>query len=290
MLGTIVVAYSLALAAAWAVWGCLPGQELWARTAAASLAATVVLWLVGVVRRNPSVFDPYWSAAPMVIAAAWAMDPASASADPRRQWLVVALVCAWGLRLTWHHWLTRARETGEDWRYTEMRRGSGAWFPLVNLFVIHVAPAAMLGLACMAMYPALVTGTRPLGWIDGIAVVWTLAAVLLEATADREMRAFRAGDRAAGVVCERGLWGWSRHPNYLGELLFWWGLFLLSYAAQPEAQWASAGPIVITGLLVFYSAPALDRRMLGRYPGYAGYMRRVPVLWPRRPLRARPRR
>ena len=282
-LGTIAVAYVLAGAAAWGVWGWSLGQEPWARAGWAALAATLVLWLVGVIRRNPSVFDPFWSVAPVVAAAVWAGDPASAGADPRRQWLVVALVTAWGLRLTWHWWCTRAREVEEDWRYTEMRRASGALFPLVNLIVIHASPAAVLGLACMAMYPALVTGTRPFGWIDVLAGGWTLAAILLEATADRQMRAFRArGERS---VCEVGVWGWSRHPNYLGELLFWWGLYLLSYAAEPAAEWAMIGPIVITLMLTLYSAPALDRRMLARYPGYARYMRRVPVLWPRRPRR-----
>lgn len=282
-LGTIVVAYALAGAAAWGTWGWLLGQEPWARAGAAGLAATLVLWLVGVIRRNPSVFDPFWSVAPIVAAAAWAGDPASASADPRRQWPVVALVTAWGLRLTYHWWCTRAREVEEDWRYTEMRRASGAWFPLVNLIVIHVAPAVMLGLACLAMYPALVTGTRPLGWIDVVAAVWTLAAIVLEATADRQMRAFRAQPRDGRAVCAVGVWGWSRHPNYLGELLFWWGLYLLSYAAEPAAEWAMIGPIVITAMLALYSAPALDRRMLASTPGYARYMRRVPVLWPRRP-------
>lgn len=281
--GAMAVAYAAAGAAAWATWGWLSGHELWARAGLASVAATLVLWAIGVVRRNPSVFDPYWSIAPVVTAAAWACDPGSSAAIGGRQMLVVALVTAWGSRLTWHWWCTRAREVEEDWRYTEMRAGSGRFFPLVNLLAIHLAPAGMLLLATLAMYPALVTGTRPLSWIDAVGGAWTLAAIVLEATADRQMRGFRAGPRAPGTICERGLWGWSRHPNYLGELLFWWGLYLISYAAQPAAEWAMLGPIVITLLLTLYSAPALDRRMHARYPGYRKYMRRVPALWPRRP-------
>lgn len=282
----MAVYYAAAGVAAAATWGWLSGHELWVRTGWAGLAATLVLFVIGAVRRNPSVFDPFWSVAPVVVAAVWACDPASSPADPRRQAMVVALVTAWGLRLTWHWALTRAREAEEDWRYTEMRRASGRWFPVVNLVVIHVIPAAMLGLACMAMFPALVRGARPFGWIDVAAGAWTLAAIVLEATADRQMRAFRAGPRTG--VCEAGLWGWSRHPNYLGELLFWWGLYLASYAAEPAAEWAMIGPIVITLLLTLYSAPALDRRMLARREGYAGYMRRVPVMWPRRPRRGPP--
>jgi steroid 5-alpha reductase family enzyme len=281
-LRVIFAGYAAALAAAAAVWSCPIGQELWARAGAAGLAATLVLWAVGAARGNPSVFDPFWSVAPPAVAAAWAGDPGSAAAVPARQGLVVALVWAWGLRLTWHWWQTRARETGEDWRYTEMRRGSGRWFPLVNLVVIHVLPAGMLGAACLAMYPALVTGTRPLGPLDAAAAGVTLAAILLEASADRQMRAFRAGPRAPGEVCSRGWWGRSRHPNYLGELLFWCGLGLCSLAAEPAA-WATAtaGPLVVAALLTLYSAPALDRRMLARYPGYAAYARRVPGLVPR---------
>jgi steroid 5-alpha reductase family enzyme len=279
----VAAAYALAGAAAWWTWGCLSGQVPWVQAATASAAATLVLWLVGVIRHNPSVFDPYWSIAPVVTAAAWAGDAGSAAAVPGRQMLVVALVTAWGLRLTWHWWCTRARETGEDWRYTDMRAASGRWFWLVNLTAIHLAPAGMLLLATTAMYPALVTGTRPLSWIDALGATWTLAAIVLEATADRQMRAFRAGPRAPGGVCEVGVWAWSRHPNYLGELLFWWGLAVISYAAEPAAEYAMIGPIVITLLLTLYSAPALDRRMLGRSRAYRGYMRRVPTLWPRRP-------
>ena len=114
---TVAVAYALAGTAAWLTWGWLSGHELWARAGWAGLVATLVLWLVGVIRKNPSVYDPFWSVAPIAVAAAWACDPASQAADPRRQFLVVVLVTAWGLRLTWHWWRTRAHHRlGEGWK------------------------------------------------------------------------------------------------------------------------------------------------------------------------------
>lgn len=282
-LSTVLLAYLAATSLAALIWHHLADALPWQRTLAAGLAATLLLWLVGLLRRNPSVFDPYWGLAPMAVAAAWAQDPASALACPSRQLLVLTLVFAWGLRLTYHWWCTTARHAHEDWRYTDMRRSSGRLFPLVNLVVIHLAPTLMLGLACAAAYPALVTGTRPLGALDLLAALWTLAAIVLEATADRQMRAFRAGPRPDGEIHERGLWAWARHPNYLGELGFWWGLHLFSRAADPGAAWSAIGPVIITAMFVFYSAPALDQRMASRYPAYRDYMRRVPSLLPRAP-------
>lgn len=279
----MILAYVAAALLAVFVWRQLPDAAPWVRSLAAGLGATTVLWLIGVLRGNPSVFDPYWSVAPIAVAAAWAGDPASAAACSARQFLVLSLICAWGLRLTYHWWHTFAGLDHEDWRYTDMRRTSGPLFPLVNLVVIHVLPTLMLLLACAAAYPALVTGTRPFGLLDVIAAGVTLAAIVLEARADRLMRAFRAGPRARGQICEAGPWGWARHPNYLGELGFWWGLYLFSTSADPTAEWPALGPLVITAMLVLYSAPALDRRMAARYPAYRDYMRRVPSLLPQRP-------
>ena len=282
-LSTMLLAYVAATLLAALLWWYTPDLAPWQRTLSAGLAATGVLWIVGLVRGNPSVFDPYWSVAPMLVAMAWSHDHASADASVTRQFLVLCLVCAWGLRLTYHWWRTFPGLDHEDWRYTDMRETSGRLFPLVNLVVIHLLPTLMLLLACAAMYPALVTGTRPLGALDLLAASWTLSAILLEARADREMRAFRGRPREAGTVYQSGVWAWLRHPNYLGELSFWWGLFLFSRAADPTAAWAAAGPLVITAMLVLYSAPALDRRMLARYPAYRDYMARVPSLLPRRP-------
>lgn len=284
---TMLLAYVSAALLAALLWRQLPDATPWLRSLIAGLSATGLLWLVGLLRGNPSVFDPYWSVAPIAVAAAWASDPASAPACASRQFLVLCLVSAWGLRLSYHWWCTFPGLGHEDWRYSDMRRASGRVFPLVNLVVIHLLPTLMLLLACAAAYPALVTGTRPLGPLDMFAVLWTLAAIVLEARADRIMRAFRAGPHAPGEVCEAGPWGWMRHPNYLGELGFWWGLYLFSAAAEPAAEWAALGPLAISAMLILYSAPALDRRMAARYPAYRAYMRRVPSLLPQRPRSAR---
>ena len=113
-----------------------------------------------------------------------------------------------------------------------------------------------------------------------------LIGVALETTADLQLQRFRRDPLSHGKVLDRGLWRYSRHPNYFGELGFWWGLYLFSVAADTTGaavERSAIGPLVITSLLVFYSAPALDRRLAARGPAYRDYMRRVPSLLPRTP-------
>ena len=213
----VLFAHLAAALVAGLVWRERPDAAPWLRCGLAGLSAAGLLWLLGVLRGNPRVFDPFWSVAPIAVVAAWAADPGSAAAVPSRQFMVVALVAIWGLRLTYHWWRTFESLEHEDWRYADMRRASGRLFPLVNLVVIHLLPTLMLLLACAAAYPALVTGARPFGALDVFAALVTLAAIVLEARSDRIMRAFRA-TRQPGQICETGPWGWLRHPNYLGEL------------------------------------------------------------------------
>src|SRR5258705_401580 len=113
---------------------------------------------------------------------------------------------------------------------------------------------------------------------------WSVAPPLiaLEGIAAEQLRAFNRTKRS-GEICTRGLWGWSRHPNYLGEMGFWWGLWLFAVAAAPAWYWSAIGPLAITVMFVAASIPMLERRSHERRPGYADHVKRVPVLLPRRP-------
>jgi steroid 5-alpha reductase family enzyme len=112
----------------------------------------------------------------------------------------------------------------------------------------------------------------------------TGGAIALETIADEQLRAFNR-TKQPGEICARGLWAWLRHPNYLGEILFWWGLWLFGVAAAPSWYWSVIGPLAITAMFLFASIPMLDRRNLERRPGYAEVMKSVPALVPRRPRR-----
>jgi steroid 5-alpha reductase family enzyme len=117
-----------------------------------------------------------------------------------------------------------------------------------------------------------------------IVMAWTIwrsgAAIALETAADRQLHRFTRDPANRGRVADRGLWRYSRHPNYLGEIGFWWGLWLFAVAAAPAWWWTIAGPIAMVLLFTFVSVPLMDRRSLERRPAYADHMRRVPALLP----------
>ena len=249
----------------------------------ADVAATVAVFAVSVLVDNTSVYDPYWSLAPIAIAPWIAAQPVASGAPLARQALVIGLVTLWGLRLT-YNWARGFTGLGhEDWRYVDIRHKTGRAYWPASLFGLHLMPTVMVYLGCVALYPAL-TSPRPIGLLDVVAAVVTLGAVAMELVADEQLRAFRK-DRREGEILARGLWAFSRHPNYFGEVSFWWGLFLFALAAEPGAFWAGIGAVAITALFLFASIPLLDRRSVARRPAYADHIKRVSALVPWFPRR-----
>ncbi|HEV8324060.1 MAG TPA: DUF1295 domain-containing protein [Myxococcota bacterium] len=283
----VALAYVAAGAAALLAARLAAGARLWVVLALADLAATIVVFGFSRAFDNSSVYDPYWSVAPMVIAPALALSPAGAAAPALRRALVVALVLAWGARLTynWAHGWQGLQQ--EDWRYVDLRRTTGRAYWLVSLVGLHLMPTLSVYLGCLALLPALAAGGRSPGPLDAGAALLAAGALAMEAVADEQLRTFRRARPAAGETLAAGLWALCRHPNYLGEIGFWWGVFLFALAANPRAWWAVVGPLWITALFVFVSVPLMDRRALARRPGYAAHMARLPALLPRPFGRAR---
>lgn len=284
----VVLAYAAAGAVAAIVAALAGPRSPWVVVALADAAATVAVFAFSRALDNSSVYDPYWSVAPMVIAPALALG-AGGEAPALRRLIVVGLVLVWGARLT----LNWARGWGglghEDWRYVDLRHRTGGAYWAVSLLGLHLMPTLSVYLGCLALLPAL-GAAGPLGPLDAVAGCVTAGAIAIEAAADEQLRAFRRGPRAPGEILASGLWSRCRHPNYLGEIGFWWGLSLFALAADRGAWWTLAGPLWITGLFVLVSVPLIDRRSLARRPGYALHMSRVPALLPRlfAPARRRP--
>ena len=239
---------------------------------------------------NSSLYDPYWSVGPIAIALFLLLVPAAGEADLSRQVLVFVLVALWGLRLTWN-WARGWQGLGhEDWRYVDLRGRFGRAYWPGSLAAIHLMPTVLVFLGCLSLYPALVGSPRGLGALDLVAFAVTLAAVVIESAADAQLHAFRAAKPEPGAVLSTGLWALSRHPNYFGEVLFWWGLYLFALAADPGWWPAVVGPVAITLLFAFVSIPMIERRMLSRRPAFAARIARVSRLvpWPPRRSGAEP--
>jgi len=281
----IAVAYALALAVALAVGrqAGIPGAlatAFWA-----DVAATLVIFGFSLAFRNSSFYDPYWSLAPLVLVVYWAAG-AVPGVPAERQGLVALLVFAWGLRLTGNWARGWAGLHHEDWRYRDLQQQTGRFYWLVSLGGIHLMPTLWVFGGCLALHPALATGTGRLGVLDLLATMITGTAIWLEFQADQELRRFRtAAGRRPDEVLDRGLWSLCRHPNYLGEMGFWWGLWLFGLAADPSFGWSWVRPVAITLMFRLASLPMIERRMLERRPeAFAAYAQRTPMVlpWPGR--------
>jgi steroid 5-alpha reductase family enzyme len=227
------------------------------------------VWLLSLPTRNASLADIFWGLGFVFIA--W-LSFALTGGYPGRKLLLVLLTTVWGLRLTlyiaWRNW-----GKGEDRRYQAWRakRGESVWW--VSFFTVFTTQAVLLWLVSMAVQlgqvsptPARLTGLDLLG-----ILVWA-AGFTCEAVADWQLARFKADSANRGKVMNQGLWAYSRHPNYFGESLIWWGLFLIALATA-YGWWAIISPMVITFLLLKVSGVTLvEKDIMERRPEYREYL------------------
>lgn len=275
----VAVVYVVAVAVAWAAFGSV--ESPWWSMVAGLAAATLVCWIATLPVDNGSVFDAYWSVLPATLALYLSVH---ASEWTTRALAVQVVVWAWAIRLTlnWirgfpglHH---------EDFRYTELYEAVPMPRWAVQLLLVDAAPTFQVVLGCLPLYPALVLGGDGFGWLDGIALGVGLAATVIELVADEQMRAF-VRTSSPGVHMDQGLWRYSRHPNYFGEILFWVSLWLFALAAAPETWWTGIGAVAMIAMFIFASVPMMETRSRARRPGYAAYAERTSALvpWPPKP-------
>lgn len=274
----IILSYALCLAAAAAVVYAAPLAAPW-DVFAADVAATLVIFAFSRAYRNSSFYDAYWSVIPPLLALYWMWRNPGSEHDPRAL-LVGALVWLWAIRLTANWSLHWGGLHHEDWRYPLVRARAGKAALLADLFGIHLFPTLQVFLGCLPVYAVISRGGAPAGWLDALALAVTLGAIAIETIADLQLHAFIAR-RQPGTFIRSGLWAWSRHPNYFGELSFWWGLMLFGLAAAPaQWWWIVPGALAMTAMFVFASIPLMDQRSVERRPAYREHMRQVSALVP----------
>ena len=287
----ITAAYVAALLAALSAGAFANGRHpelhpLWI-VAIADVAGTLVIFAFSFAFGNSSFYDAYWSVAPPVIAAYLALVPEAAGGDRARLLVVFTLVSFWAVRLTWNWARGWTGLAHEDWRYVDLAAKSGRAYWLVSLGGIHLFPTVQVFLACLPLLPALAS-PEPFGWLDFVAAAVTLTGIGFELVADNQLRRFVRSKPPEGAILDTGLWAWSRHPNYFGEMSFWWGIWLFGLAADPGWWWTIVGPLAITLMFRFASLPMIEERMAARRPGWGAYAARVGLVLPRPPRRASP--
>ncbi len=277
-----VVTYMVALVLAVLVARAVPLTHPLAGLGLATLVATVVVFAVSVAVDNSSIYDPYWSLQPAAIAGyyLWTRQGGSAA----RLVLVSVLVGLYAVRLTSNFFRDWPGLSKEDFRYRSFRQRFGRAYWPVSFVGIHLFPTVVVYLGCLPLFAVSRSGGAALGWLDGLGTAVTLGAIGLALVSDEQLRRFRGRPLSSGAVMRSGLWRYSRHPNYLGEIATWWGLWLFALAAGVRWWWTVAGAVAITLMFVFASVPLMERRLLASRAGYAGYRAETPMLvsWPRR--------
>ncbi|MBQ9761153.1 MAG: DUF1295 domain-containing protein [Clostridia bacterium] len=246
--------------------------DWWINLLLADVAATVFTFLFSVLLGNASVYDPYWSVQPIVIL--WAFATQTEMTAVRA--LVLIAVSLWGARLTANWAYTFSDLCHQDWRYTMLKEKTGAWYPIINFVGIHMVPTLVVyGCTLPAVYVMLYNGTLNFGAILGFCLA--IGAVLLQGASDVQMHRFRK--HRTGNFIRVGLWKYSRHPNYLAEILMWWAIALLSASVFPDAWYLAAGAFANTLLFLLVSIPMADGRQ-SRKSGFAEYKKETRMLLP----------
>ena len=284
----VAVAYVLAFGAAtaWLVWG--PDTDhLWLDGLIADVIATLVVFAVEPVAPQLQLLRRLLERAAAVPRRLLGVASEGAGDDVRTI-LVLAVILLWAVRLTVNWVIGFPGLHHEDWRYPLVRERAGRLELVADFFGIHLIPTFQVFLGLVPAYVAVARPGRDLGWLDAVATVVGIGAVLLQLVADGQMRRF-IRDRREGEAMDRGLWGWSRHPNYFGEISFWCSLGLFGIAASPgDWWWLMVGGVAMLAMFLGASIPMMEGRSLERRPSYQDVIDRVPMLVPRPPRRRVP--
>ena len=246
---------------------------------AVSAALAVATWVASVRQRDASLVDRTWSllvAAPAVAYAA-VLDPPW---NLRTVGMAV-LLAAWALRLAAH--VTRRNQGhGEDRRYQAIRARNEPHFAFKSLYLVFGLQAVLAWLVSAPLL-GVFTYDRSTAGLDLVGLGIVAAGIAIEAVADAQLARFKSDPASRGRVMDRGLWRWSRHPNYFGEFCVWWGFFLM---ALPMAAWSVVSPLLMSVLLLKVSGVALLEKDIGeRRPAYRDYVRRTSAFFPWPPRR-----
>lgn len=246
--------------------------------AATILVLMVVTWLISVAVKDASIVDLIWGLGFVLVA--WSAfitigDPGA------RRWLLVVLTSVWGLRLSGYlSWRNLGK--GEDFRYQKMREKAPDTFWWKSLFTVFLLQGVLMWVVSLPVQIGQVPTPEPLGILDWLGVAAWVVGIFFETVGDLQLARFKADPANKGKVMDDGLWRYTRHPNYFGDFMVWWGLYLIALSAG--AWWTIVGPALMSFLLLRVSGVALlEKDISSRREGYDEYVRRTNAFFPAPP-------
>lgn len=269
--GVVAVVYIIATAVGVVVYRAL-SFDWWLSLLIADAVATVVTFICSLIFKNASVYDLYWSVQPPVILVAFSLGKDLTALGI----LLIIALSFWAVRLTANWAYTFKNLTHQDWRYTMLNEKTGVFYPIINFVGIHMVPTLVVyGCVLPAVYAVREGLTANIGSVFFICL--SVAAATMQGVADIQMHRYQKHRTTKFIRV--GLWKYSRHPNYLGEILMWWGVALAVVCALPEVWYLGAGALANTVLFFAVSIPMADGRQ-SKKEGFSDYKKQTRMLLP----------
>jgi steroid 5-alpha reductase family enzyme len=257
-----------------------PFMTIWLIGLGASMILMLVAWTLSLWLRDASIIDGFWGTGFVLLTwIYWALGDGT----PERKILLATLVTLWGIRLSVHI-IRRNWGEAEDYRYREMREKHGERFPLVSLFTVFLLQGGLLWLFSAPLLQAQ-SARAEIGAFDFAGLAVFAVGMFFESVGDLQLARFRADAANRGKVLRTGLWRYTRHPNYFGDAMIWWGYFLIALAT-PGAAWTVFSPVLMTFFLLKVSGVVmLEKKLVETRPKYADYIDRTSAFIPWFPKR-----
>jgi len=241
----------------------------------ADIAMTLIIFLIGSALKNASLYDPFWSVIPLFIAVVW-----MAIYFPSftiKNVLLIFVLTIWAVRLTFNWWKNWNGFQTQDWRYDLLKEKNQKIYPLTNLVGIHLIPTFVVFIQMINVYMIMESAQMNILYIFGFLV--SLVAPIIQYVADKQMYNFRTKRKDDIKTINVGIWRFSRHPNYFGEILFWFGIYIIYFSNNMKIDINIIYPLLMLLLFLFVSIPMMEKKLINR-PGYKEYKSEVSVLIP----------
>ncbi len=267
----IILVYAFAIALGIVIYNALE-FNFWINLLIADSISTITVFAFSLIFDNSSVYDPYWSVAPIVVVIAYA---AKFGLNTNTLFILIAVIL-WGTRLTLNWAYTFKNLNHEDWRYRMYKERFSKIYPIINFFGIHYFPTIVVYL-CMLPLAFVFNKENGFSPLIIIGFVISISAFILQMISDLEMHSFRK--KQTHTLINVGLWKYSRHPNYLGEILMWWGIYFMMLAVMPNYFYLFIGALINTLMFLFISIPMAEKRQSSK-EGFDLYKKNTHMLLP----------
>lgn len=236
---------------------------------------TILIYMASNLFKNASLYDPYWSVIPPIL-----MGYTLFMLDAFKAFNLFVLfgILLWSIRLTYNWMVMWDGFRHQDWRYTMLKEKSGSFYPLVNFLGIHLFPTLIV-FAQIAIFIEMVQLSGDFNLVSILGVLITISAMLIQYFSDEQMRYFKK-NRGEKRIIDVGLWQYSRHPNYFGEVMVWWGLYVAYVGVVLKLDFYIFAPISMTLMFLFISIPMMEEKILKTRSEYKSYQSETSKLIP----------